>query len=91
MLSREQSEAASKADLEPKRRQLSLRQESNRQREEFWEAHRQKAVVGLVGFGLGGTLGYYAIGDVFPWNMVGVGIGFALATICRGLGIPVNK
>ena len=91
MLSREQAEAASEAVLSPKRRQLADRQERKRQRQKLWEVHRQKAAIGLVGFGLAGTVGYYAIGDVFPWNLVGLGIGFTLATISRWLGIPVNQ
>lgn len=91
MLSREQAEAASEAVLEPKRQQLADKQERKRQRQEFWEIHRQKAVIGLVGFGLAGTVGYYAVGDVYPWNLVGLGIGFALATICRLFSGPVNQ
>jgi len=83
MLSRDQAEAASDAVLKPRRQQLADRQERKRQREEFWEIHRQKAATGLVGFGLAGTAGYYAVGDVFPWNLLGLGIGFGLATICR--------
>ena len=91
MLSREQAEAASESVLLPKRRQLADRQERKRQRQKLWEVHRQKAAIGLVSFGLAGTVGYYAVGDVFPWNLVGLGIGFALATISRWLGIPVNQ
>ncbi|MBN7768285.1 hypothetical protein KUV44_17630 [Marinobacter daepoensis] len=91
MLSREQAEAASNAVLEPKRQQLADRQERKRQRKELWEIHRQKAAIGLVGFGLAGAVGYYAVGDVFPWCVLGLGIGFALAAICRRLGITVNK
>ncbi|KAA8985472.1 hypothetical protein [Halospina sp. K52047b] len=70
---------------------LARKQDRKRQREAFWEVHRQKAVIGLVGFGLAGTVGYYAVGDVFPWNMFGLGAGFALATVCRELGIPINQ
>lgn len=91
MLSREQGYAASDAILEPERRRFAQRQERKRQRKEFWVAHREKAIIGLVGFGLAGTVGYYAVGDVFPWNVAGLGFGFALATICRRLGIPVNN
>ena len=91
MLSREQAETTSDAVLEPKRQQLADRQERKRQREEFWDIHKQKAVFGLGGFGLAGTIGYYAVGDVFPWNLLGLGIGFILATICRHLGISMNQ
>jgi|GEM_PF-6357954 len=91
MLSREETHAVSETVLDSKRQNLARKQDRKRQREAFWEVHRQKAVIGLVGFGLAGTVGYYAVGDVFPWNMFGLGAGFALATVCRELGIPINQ
>ncbi|WP_396621669.1 hypothetical protein [Marinobacter sp. W-8] len=91
MLNREQAKAASEAVLEPKRKKLNEKSKKRLKRKEYWEAHRQKGMVGLIGFGLGGVVGYYLAGDVFPWNIFGLAIGFALATLYRCFGIPVNK
>ncbi|XOZ34514.1 hypothetical protein ACMDCT_04595 [Halomonadaceae bacterium KBTZ08] len=91
MLSRDQAEWASEAVLEPERRRLARKQERKRQREAFWQAHAQKADIGLLGLALGSHLGYYAVGDLFPWNLIGLGLGFGLAVLARRLGIPLFR
>ncbi|EED32037.1 hypothetical protein NOR53_3495 [gamma proteobacterium NOR5-3] len=38
-----------------------------------------------MGFGAGGVLGLYLAGDWFPWSMVGLGAGFMIPAVLRGL------
>lgn len=91
MLSREQAESAAEAVLEPERQRLRQRHRRKRQWSAFWQAHQQMMGIGLFGLTSGSYVGYYTFGELFPWNIIGLGIGFGLAVMARRLGIPLFR
>lgn len=77
MLTRKEAEAAAEEVLEPRRQQLLRRRERRRK----CRFVRQNVVGGVVGLYFGGMLGDYFTGDVYPWGMVGLGLGLLLVAV----------
>ena len=80
MLTKEQAQAAADALLEDKRAEqaaLHARLQERRLASQKWMGAST-----LLGLAVGGLIGHYAVGQIFPWNLlgmvVGIAIGFAL-------------
>ncbi|PVY77974.1 hypothetical protein C8D92_1026 [Tamilnaduibacter salinus] len=87
MLAPDEAEKASEAILEPSRERLAKKQRKRLR----WSVRFQKFRVALLGFIVGGLLGDYFFGDLYPWNVVGLAIGLFVAAILRRFPVPVNK
>lgn len=82
MLTRKEAEEAAEEVLEPRRQQLLRRRERRRK----YRLLRQSVVGGVIGLYLGGMLGDYFFGDVYPWGIVGLVVGLLLVALFRWAG-----
>jgi hypothetical protein len=81
VLTREQADTTSEALLEERRiEQVSVAEKiANRKR--AFAPRKWTGFGGLLGLVAGGAAGYFLVGHIFPWDILGVGVGAAIGSI----------
>jgi uncharacterized membrane protein len=80
VLTKEQADTTSEALLEERRiEQASVAAKVANRRRAF-APRKWTAIGGLLGLAAGGVAAYYLVGLVFPWDILGVGVGAAIGS-----------
>jgi uncharacterized membrane protein len=81
VITKEQADATSEALLEERRVEQASAAAKIANRRRAFAPRRWTAIGGLLGLAAGGVAGYYLVGHVFPWDILGVGVGAAIGSI----------
>jgi uncharacterized membrane protein len=78
VLTKEQANTTSEALLEERRIEQASVTERIANRKRAFAPQKRTAIGGLLGLVAGGFAGYYLVGHIFPWDILGVGVGAAI-------------
>ena len=76
MLTKEQAQAAADALLEDKRAEQAALHAKLQERR--LASRKWMGASTLLGLAAGGLIGHYSVGQMFPWNLLGMGFGIAI-------------